>query len=306
MLDSRVRWPAAGRYILAVSGGADSMVLLDVCARAAAERGFELVVAHFDHGLRDGSAADLAFVAAAAARYGLAFESHAAGLGHASEASARAARHLWLEQIRAIHIAAAVLTAHHQDDLLETSLLNLARGSGRLGLAPMQTSPTIVRPLLSLTRADLRAYAKLAKITWREDPTNADIGNARNLLRHLLLPAADVVWRSRYLELIEKVAELNTKIAQSISVILESAYIDEHTYSFPVETVRALTPPELEELLLAAARSLHPGIQLDRPLVADIAQFAQTGRSGKYRPLRQGLVVVIAPGFISLTTKSPH
>src|SRR5258708_4792170 len=134
-----VKWPAAGKYLLAVSGGGDSMALLDLMAGASGERGYELVVAHFDHGLRPNSAAD---------------------------------RHIGLEQPRAARLAAAVVTAHHLDDLIETSLLNLARGSGRRGLAPMQRGP-LLRPLLGVTRDQLRDYAAAHNLRWHEDPTNA-------------------------------------------------------------------------------------------------------------------------------------
>ncbi len=300
-----INWPSPGAYILAVSGGADSMVLLDIFATAA-DRGYTLTVAHFDHGLRFESSADAEFVAAAASRYSLPFEQYAAGLGRASEAAARAVRHDWLEQTRLRLGAATVLTAHHQDDRLETSLLNLARGSGRLGLAPMAVSSTILRPLLALTRADLRRYAGAHQIAWREDPTNADISNPRNFLRHRLLPYAEPKWRASYLENLDQLAILNTKVDQSISVILESAYVSLDTYSFAVKFVRGLQAGEFEELLLAACRRLRPGIALDRRLITEAATFAKTGVPRKYRPLRQGIVINIEPTHINLTTNSPR
>ncbi|GAC1369299.1 MAG: hypothetical protein NVSMB39_1010 [Candidatus Saccharimonadales bacterium] len=300
-----IAWPAPGRYILAVSGGADSMVLLEVLARAADLRDYELIVAHFDHGIRADSRLDRDFVEAAAARYGLPFEVDEGKLGRASEAAARAARHAWLEELSGRRGVGAILTAHHQDDLLETSLLNLARGSGRLGLAPMGESATIIRPLINLTRAELRDYAEQAHVTWREDPTNADISNPRNLLRHRLLPAAAAAWCESYLKLASNMARLNTFIAQNICAILND-YVCPEGYDFSRSFITSLSTAEREELLLAAARSLRPGLQLDRPLVTEIANFAATGRSGKYRPLRQDLIIQIVPGFVKLTTKAPH
>src|SRR5437868_6802867 len=154
-----VNWPPKGKYVLAVSGGADSMALLDLMATAAGEHGYELVVGHFDHGLRPDSSADRRFVQGEAARHGLDFIYHEAHLRRASEAAARDARYAWLEQGRAKSGAASIVIAHHQDDLIETSLLNLARGIGRRGLAPMQKSAPL-RPLLQLSRAQLRSYAE--------------------------------------------------------------------------------------------------------------------------------------------------
>jgi tRNA(Ile)-lysidine synthetase-like protein len=291
---NRILWPPAGRYILAISGGADSMVLLEAFAAASTGRGYDLVVAHFDHGLRPESVADAAFVAAAAQSRGLPFEGHAAGLGASSEATARAARHTWLGQVRANYSAAAILTAHHQDDL--------ARGSGRRGLAPMPAGGDIIRPLIQLTRADLRAYAAAHHIGWREDPTNADTSNPRNFLRHRLLPQAPPKWRERYLELVTELTRLNTEIDQSIGEYVASARTGPQTYSFNTTDLRALTPGILEEVILATAQRLVPGVQLDRQLVAQAADVARTGRTGNLRPLRKNIVLVLKKGTIAITT----
>lgn len=282
------------------------MVLLDLFADAAAKRKYELTVAHFDHGLRSDSGIDHDLVQAVTAQRGHRFESSQVHLKSASEATARTARHTWLEQIRRKHSAVAILTAHHQDDLLETSLLNLARGSGRIGLAPMATSATILRPLLNLTRPHLRAYAAEHDVVWHEDSTNANDTNPRNFLRHQLLPSATPAWRKQYLSLITRLTSLNAGIDQTLREILEPALANPTTYTFPIDLIRTLTLPEIEELLLAAARRLQPGIQLDHRLITEIARFAQTGQPHKFRPLRNGLILSIARISISLTTKSLH
>lgn len=299
-----VVWPEPGRYVLAVSGGADSMVLLDIFAQARGERGYELVVAHFDHGIRQDSHLDAEFVSAAAARAGLPFEVHAATLGRASEATARASRHGWLETIRVAHGGDAIITAHHQDDLLETSLLNLARGSGRLGLAPMPPGGKIRRPLLACTRAALREYAANRYISWREDPTNADLTNPRNYLRHKLLPAASPKWRSSYLEYLEELSKLNTKITQNINATLNAARRGPENFEFSRDAISLLSPSERQELIVAAARALRPGIELSHRLITEIADFAATGHSGTYRPLRQSLVLEHKNRYIYVTTNA--
>lgn len=297
MLDSHVIWPPAGRYIVAVSGGADSMVLLHMLAAEAPARGYQLVVAHFDHGLRSSSAADAELVQAVAAAAGLPFALHRAGLGAASEAAARTARHRWLERQRVAHGAAAILTAHHQDDLIETSLLNLARGSGRRGLAPMQTSPAILRPLLRGSREQLREYATRHNLLWHEDPTNADINNPRNFLRHKLLSTASPEWRASYLENINTLAKLNTKIDQSLSVLLgsgpSSVAAPASSYCFARSSLVAAPDAVIAELVVAAALRLRPGLQLSQRLLADIAQYVRTARGRTHRPLREGVIVSI-------------
>ena len=288
MITSLVKWPSPGRYIIAVSGGADSMVLLDLLATAAPAKGYDLVVAHFDHGIRPDSGADFSFVEAAATRRHLKFIGRHAGLGKVSEASARTSRYRWLEALSRDEGAQAIITAHHEDDLLETSLLNLARGSGRRGLAPMRRGP-VLRPLLGLSRTQLRDYAKTHRIAWNEDETNADITNPRNYLRRQLLPSSSRSWRQLYLGYIAKMTQLNTIIDQSISEIIELCRSDDGSYEFPLSLVRDLSLAELEELLAAVSRFLDPHVELDRRVLSEIALFAKTGRAGTKRPIRQDL-----------------
>lgn len=302
---SLIKWPQPGNYILAISGGADSMVMLNVFAAAAQARGYSLTVAHFDHGLRHDSAEDATFVAHAADHLGLPFLLHTATLGSASEGSARSARYAWLQKVCAEVHANAILTAHHQNDVVETSLLNLARGSGRLGLAPMQVSRNIARPFLQLSRAGLREYAQVHQVTWREDPTNTDITNARNVLRQVILPAASESWYLSYRNLIVDLATLNKKIDQTISILLVAHKTDEKTYTFPTQFIDNRTQIELKEILLAAARSLSPGVQLDRALVEQAVNLMRRGHTGQLKPLRLGLVLYLHRGYIRLTTNSP-
>jgi tRNA(Ile)-lysidine synthetase-like protein len=305
MIQEWVIWPRPGKYILAVSGGADSMVLLDIFARSAVHYGYELIVAHFDHGLRADSRADLGFVDAAATRYGLAFLSTSARLADTSEATSRSARHAWLEVERTRTGAEAIMTAHHADDLIETSILNLARGSGRRGLAPMLAAGTILRPLLRLDRIRLRAYAADNNLTWREDPTNAITTNPRNFLRRVLLPKAPAQWSQQYLSLITSMNDVNREIDHGLSDIL-GAFAADSLYSFPRDILRSASEAVIAEILLSAARSLRPGIQIDRLLIREIAHFAKAGNSGKLRPIRQGLVVSITKAVVILTTKPSH
>jgi tRNA(Ile)-lysidine synthase len=279
-------WPAPARYLLAVSGGADSMALLDLMVRSGS---YELVVGHYDHGLRPDSGVDAEAVAAAARAYGIAYTRHTAGLGQASEAEARRRRYEWLEHTRREQGAHAIVTAHHRDDLLETSLLNLARGSGRRGLAPMQSGP-VVRPLLGVSRAELRAYIATHGVTWRDDPTNADLANPRNFVRHRLLPAAPGDWTARYLDLIHRQAELN----QAIDGQLPPGT------SWPRRLIRDLSLPEVAELIHAAARRLDPAVQPDIRLLRELALFAKTARPHRRRPINGRLSVAAGRDTISV------
>lgn len=174
------------RYVVAVSGGVDSVVLLNVLSMHA---DVELIVAHYDHGIRGNSAEDAEFVRGLAMSYGLPFELGNGALGpNASEALARAKRYEFLEKVSKKHDASAIITAHHQDDVLETALINVLRGTGRKGLSSLQ-SGGVVRPLLNKTKKELLDYAHDNKLKWREDPTNQDTRYTRNKLRSLLSDA---------------------------------------------------------------------------------------------------------------------
>src|SRR5690606_22278428 len=142
------------KYIVAVSGGVDSMVLLDMLVR---EGSHELIVAHFDHGIRADSHKDATFVQDVAKKYGLPFEKRREVLGEkASEALARERRYAFLRSVAARH-EAKIVTAHHLDDVVETVAINITRGTGWRGLAVMDTD--IVRPLVDMEKKELVRYA---------------------------------------------------------------------------------------------------------------------------------------------------
>lgn len=167
------------KFIVAVSGGVDSVVLLDMLVDAYGAD--SLVVAHFDHGIRLHSDDDAYFVETLALRYGCLFESRREELGaDASEAHARDRRYLFLDELARRH-AATLVTAHHLDDLVETIALQLLRGTGWRGLTPFGRAAK--RPLLTMTKRDIYEYAREHGLDWCEDETNQDMRYARNRVR---------------------------------------------------------------------------------------------------------------------------
>ncbi len=177
------------KYVIAVSGGVDSVVLLDMVAQEIAP--YNLVVAHFDHGIRPESAKDEVFVRDLAKRYGLGYETAREELGAgASEELARERRYAFLRDVAARYQATTIMTAHHRDDLVETIAINLSRGTGWRGLAVLD-SLDIERPLLDKTKAELIEYAQQNLLEWHEDVTNADTMYLRNDLRQKLTKLDD-------------------------------------------------------------------------------------------------------------------
>ena len=170
------------KYLVGISGGIDSVVLLHKLV-AGAEH--ELIVAHFDHGIRRDSADDARFVAGLAAQYGLPFVSERKELGpNASEDQARRHRYAFLRKLAHEH-QAVIVTAHHKNDIIETIAINIMRGTGWRGVAVMQTAG-ILRPLLDISKAEIRAYALANRLEWTEDSTNSSDKYLRNRLRRLI------------------------------------------------------------------------------------------------------------------------
>src|SRR5947209_7009521 len=190
-LDRARLFPAPGSAVLAVSGGPDSVALLDLMLAVARERGLSLVVAHADHGIRADSRTVGQSVGELARRSGLPFELGELELGPgATETAARRARYAWLALVQRRHAARYLVTAHHADDQVEMILLRVLKGSGPAGLAgmPARGRGGIVRPLLPFNRAELREYVAERGLAFHDDPANRDPRHLRSWLRVTLLP----------------------------------------------------------------------------------------------------------------------
>ena len=191
-------FPRGARVLVAVSGGADSVSLLHIL-RVLERRG-ELAIAgvgHLNHLLRGPDAdADEQFCCELAATAGLPFESArvdvaalARAAGCSLESGARRARYEFLNGAAARLQAEAVAVGHTLDDQAETVLLRLARGAGSRGIAGIRPKAgTVVRPLLDISRAELRAYTAVWGLASREDSSNADVAIPRNRLRLEVMP----------------------------------------------------------------------------------------------------------------------
>lgn len=192
---------SAGRrkWIVALSGGADSVCLLLLLWAQFPSRRERLVAAHFNHRLRGRAGTeDARFCARLAAALGIAYEEDVwTDVPHdPNEAQARSARRAFLETVRKRHRAHWIWTGHHADDVAETMLMRLARGSGTMGLsAPRPVQPNgqgsvvlRLRPLLLLRAAEIRTALRAAGGRWREDASNAGTRFQRNRMRAEVMP----------------------------------------------------------------------------------------------------------------------
>ncbi|HEX9611328.1 MAG TPA: tRNA lysidine(34) synthetase TilS [Gemmatimonadales bacterium] len=181
----------SGEAVVAVSGGADSVALLDLLHAVAPELGLTLVVAHADHGIQPDSGKVAQSVRDLAARYRLPFELGGLALGPGtSETTARRARYEFLRDVQRRRGARYLVTAHQRDDQVETILLRVLRGSAPAGLAgiPARGRAGLVRPLLSFTRAALTAHVQARGLRAHDDPSNRDPRHLRSWVRQTLVP----------------------------------------------------------------------------------------------------------------------
>jgi len=260
---------AAGQgLVVGVSGGADSVALLDAVVALAAARRLRVVAAHLDHGLREGSADDARFVADLCARLGVPLRSGCADVrararrdGHGLEAAARAERRAFLGRVRREEGAALVLLAHTRDDQAETVLLRLLRGAGSRGLGAMRSrAGRLLRPLLGVSRGEVLAHVEARGLRFREDASNRDPAFARNRVRHELLPYLESGFNPR----------LREGLARTATLLADEADCLERLASrIPFEETAAAEV----ELPLAALREAHPAL-------ARLALRRAIGRTG--------------------------
>jgi tRNA(Ile)-lysidine synthase len=250
--------------LVAVSGGPDSLALLHVLARLA--RAFDLVlhVAHFDHRLRAGSAADAAFVSRAAARLGLPATIRAAETtdtphGLSPEEAARERRLAFLDEVADAAGAARIATGHTLDDQAETVLMRILVGGGRRGLGGIPpVRGRFMRPLIDARRSQTEAFCRALRLRPRRDPMNEDPAFLRNLLRLEVVPLLEERVNARLAETLARLADvmrdedayLDQRAAEALA-----ADVAEGGLRVPVEHLLAL-PPALQRRVLRRTAAL--------------------------------------------------
>ncbi len=285
--DMRIDDIKAGKYVIAVSGGVDSMVLLELLAK---QKQIELIVAHFDHSMRLNSDRDCNFVSDAAASYGFKFVTEKAKPGLLkNEASARAARYEFLEKTSKDNKCTAIVTAHHQDDVVETMLINLWRGTSWRGLTSLKSAPNRIRPLLDYSKKQLVEYAQDQNIDWREDPTNQDTNYLRNHFRHVVLPRlekTDPEFRTSLLEIRDQLIKQESGIDSELANLNEWLGEDLNRSRF-AQLPHAVAKEVAAQLL----RHEPEHGKLSTKTVEKVVHFAKTAKAGKTYQVGGGLAL---------------
>jgi len=286
----RAAFNSHARVVLAVSGGLDSMVLLDAAAHAVPRD--RLIVATFDHGTGVAAATARAEVERRSASLGIQFETDRAVDALRTEAELREARWAFLRRV-ATEREAVVSTAHTADDQVETVLMRTLRDAGARGLAGLFAASPHLRPLIRTSRREVTAYARAEGLQWVEDPSNMSADYFRNRVRHDLLPAM----RRARPNIEQELVGVARKAARWRADV--EAYVEELGIRMR-EAGRGLDIPaaalesrrEVEVAVLWPAIAARAGAILDRRGVERLAAFTRLGRVGARIPLAGGWEVV--------------
>lgn len=281
---------ADGPWLLAVSGGPDSMVLLD--AAASVHPRSSLVVATFDHGTGRAATAAAALVARRACELGIPVV-----VGHgtaeatrATEAAWRAARWRFLRE-SAARAGASIVTGHTRDDQVETVFMRALRGAGPRGLAALYASSRIRRPLLDVGRDAILSYARSRGITFVTDASNADRRHLRNRVRHDLLPAIRAHrpdFDQELLALAGIAAEWRAR-SEAVALTFPLMIQPSGNPAFARAPLAGFAPAELRTLWPALAARI--GVVLDARGTERLASFTIDGETGQRIQLAGGTEV---------------
>ncbi|MGH7632261.1 MAG: tRNA lysidine(34) synthetase TilS, partial [Gemmatimonadaceae bacterium] len=293
----RAAAPGSGPLVLAVSGGVDSMVLLDAASRVCPDR--VACVATFDHGTGPWATHAANQVDACATKRGFPVAHGRASGQPGSEAAMRDARWHFLRTVARDH-RARVATAHTRDDQVETVFLRALRGAGARGLAALFAPSDVVRPLLALARSDISRYARARQIAWVEDPSNASRRFLRNRVRLDLLPACHRVrpaFSDELLDIAARAAVLRRELDDVVRSALQPAREGDSVVvarsliaGYDASMLRLIWP------VLAAPL----GIAMDRRGTERAAQFTIQGRSGGRIQLSAGYEIARQGGRLLL------
>jgi tRNA(Ile)-lysidine synthase len=272
-----------GKYIIAVSGGVDSMVLLDVLRQNPS---VELVVAHFNHGIRPDSSWDEELVVRTAKSHSMPIEVGYGELGvNTSEETARIKRYEFLTSLKTKYKTDKIITAHHQDDLVETAFINLLRGSGSRGLVAMLINPNIIRPLTSFRKQQLLDYAINNGISWREDTTNTNPAYLRNYIRGNIIPLLSAKDRKNLVVNIDKVANIINEKDHLLATISQKIVKN----NMITRSKFIVLPGEVRSELIMYWLRQQKVKEVDKKTVEKIDVALKTASAGTRHSIKKGL-----------------
>ena len=284
--------PLPSPMVLAVSGGADSMVMADAVLKTSPD--CVVAMATFDHGTGASARAAVELVADWGRARGIPVHIGRATSLVATEAAWRAARWEFLRGV-GLSLGSPIATAHSRDDQAETVFIRLLRGSGVRGLAGLLAPGPVQRPLLLCDRSAIRHYALTESVPYVDDPSNGDLRHLRNRVRLEILPALErgsPGFRDWLLTLGQRAAEWRRDVAETVDRSWAPS-VRENDGAILVPRDAKHLPSVDEAALFWPDVAGRVGVALDRRGTARLASFTTTGATGQRIPLSGGVVVSV-------------
>lgn len=303
------------RWVVALSGGADSVALLRLLCSFREEQNLTVYAAHVHHGLRKRADEDLCFVRQLCRKLQVPLYStriHADRVaeeqGLSLEAAGRSCRYAFLLPL-AKRLNATVVTAHTLNDQAETMLLYLIRGNGPEGLAGIRKwrEDGVFRPLLEHTKEELLSYLEALQQPHREDESNESDAFLRNRIRHELLPLLET-YNPSFMQGVQRTAKIlqaDNEYLQTIASALVSAHSDG---SFPLTAIKNLHPAMLHRVIRLSAKTFCGENNLSTTETEQVATLILKGSAQKSRPIgKSGLVRICNESVnFSKTVEKPN
>ncbi|KIX12031.1 hypothetical protein X474_21255 [Dethiosulfatarculus sandiegensis] len=309
-------FPESGVILAAVSGGSDSVALLRLLKKSAAQKGWKIIVAHIDHGLRKESSEDALFVKRLARELGLDFELikvKVKSQGRSLEEAARTARLKALFELAKEVKAKAIALGHTADDQAETLLTRILTGTGPTGLAGIRANNGLLwRPCLHLTRKDLEGYLKKVGQKWRLDQTNLEDRFLRNRVRNHIIPLASDLVNPKAVEAMGRLAlicqqEEDFWLKWGQEQFVKHVRKNGTSLELPLKWLKNLHQAQLRRVLrLALAQTADLNQGLPAAYVEMLTDLLQ-GKAGRKLDLPRGIWAALEPDLMRLDSQSrPH
>ncbi len=312
-------WQKGSRIVLGVSGGSDSVCMLDIFAKLQKKYDLGLIIAHVNYGLRGkDSEKDEEFVRNLAKKYGLKIEVFTSALPHPalratfpqkrekgklwpSENELREIRYKFFEKTRRKNKFDSIAVAHTLDDQAETFLMRVIRGAGLAGLSAMRhKTGKIIRPLLGITKKEIIDYLDRTDSAYRTDRTNKEILFLRNKIRNELIPLLEKKYNPN---IKETLYESSLNIAEDYALIDELAekYYQKHK-ELRASNILKLHPALQKRVIFKAIENIKPDLKdIESAHIDEIIKIIKSVKSKKQVMKFQGLKVARKGDKISVS-----
>ena len=302
-------WEKGSRIIIGVSGGSDSVCLLDILSKLKSKYDLQLHITHINYALRgEDSEKDEIFVRELSKKYNIpltVFKPKKADYKGNLENSLREIRYAFFEKLRSEMNFDLVAVAHNQDDQAETVLMRIIRGSGLNGLSAMNAkTKKIIRPLLQTSKKDILAYAKENKLKCRTDKSNSDIKFTRNNIRHKLLPYLEKNFNPAIKKTLSQwsviVASDYEFIDQSAQLFAEKVYKNKCAHFNAQDFLSQHSAIQRQALRIIANNLKKTTLDIENGQIEEMIKIINSGKSKNQKALICGLNISKKGGKVDI------